>query len=134
MMAACDFQPRGNWWICLTCGIVVPKRGDKPPHATCAGQWIMPRTEAKRSTGKRRRDSNPAGVILRRYDALIATKGTAGQLPREEVERRTAICVANGCGKFTGQGCAERTGSGCKAGQRWFERLMLGCPRFAEHK
>jgi hypothetical protein len=124
MMASCDFQLRGNWWICLTCGIVVPKRGDKPPKGMCAGRWLVRKTNAG---GKRRRPKQTLShAIMANYDALVATKGPDNQLPREEVERRVAICIGNQCGQFTGTGCKERTGSPCKAGQRWFERVTAG--------
>ena len=113
----CAFQQRGDWWVCLQCGLLVPRRGDKPPRATCAEKW--------------RKRKVPHAQPTRR-EKILHRNAIVQEPPRAELERRLDICEA--CPEYEGYACIT-LGSACRKADRWQERVLLGsCERLrTEH-
>jgi len=109
----CLFEQRGEFWLCPTCGMVVPRRGDKPPKANCARQWRRKRRE--------KRKINP------RRETTLA-RSDAADIDREQTEARLAVCEQ--CDLYADYQCV-RTASICKRPERWVERVLFGrCERW----
>jgi hypothetical protein len=112
----CAFEQRGNFWLCPQCGIVVPRRGEKPPCSTCAGQW--------------RKRKAPKPPQPTRREQLLHRNAIVNDPPRAELERRLDICEA--CELYADYECV-RGGSPCRREDRWQERVLLGsCERLRQ--